>query len=188
MYSNNKEQEMVPRRKHFGTPRFLTSMKNNRLDSPFRSPYAPPTSPQYPTISSSHSSFRHRLPYQNQKRPYCHLPAPTYSVNNLTSAQHPPNWHGPSRTSSSYIYKNPQNMVGASRLLGLKELQVMKMVQGRGGFCTSSPGNRRHNHKNSQTECLAKQFDVNDYVIPAMTANPWSKLEELYANRRLDEH
>lgn len=35
--------------------------------------------------------------------------------------------------------------------------------------------------------CTAEQFDVNDYVIPAMTSNPWAKLEEVYANRRLDE-
>ncbi|CAG9531951.1 unnamed protein product [Cercopithifilaria johnstoni] len=167
---NNNEQEMMPRRqKNFGTPRIMTSMKNNHFDSPFRSPYDSATFPRYATMSSPHSSFRHKSPYQHRKRPYCHPPAPLYSVNSLTSTQHPPNWHSPSRTSLPCIYKNPQNM-----------------IQGHGS-CAISSGNRRHNHKDSRTVCLAEQFDVNDYVIPAMTSNPWSKLEEFYANRRLDE-
>ncbi|EFO23514.1 hypothetical protein LOAG_04968 [Loa loa] len=127
--------------------------------------------PPYVTMPSPHSSFRQRPSYQHQKRPCCHWSAPTYSVNNLTNVQHSPNWHGLSRASSPYIYKNPQNTVDASRL-----------IQERGSSCSTSPNSRRHN-RNSGTVYLAEQFDVNDYVIPAMTSNPWAKLEKFYASR-----
>lgn len=106
-----------------GTRCPATPAKSNRFDSPFRSPYAPATFPYY----ASHSSFRYRSPYQ-QKRPYINLSAPSYSVSSLTNAQHCPNWHGPSRAFSPYIYKNPQNMVDASCLVGWKELWAMKMI------------------------------------------------------------
>ncbi|VIO91752.1 Uncharacterized protein BM_BM10804 [Brugia malayi] len=106
---NNSEEEIVPQqqqqRKSFCTRCPATPAKSNRFDSPFRSPYAPATFPYY----ASHSSFRYRSPYQ-QKRPYINLSAPSYSVSSLTNAQHCPNWHGPSRAFSPYIYKNPQNM------------------------------------------------------------------------------
>ncbi|VDO36761.1 Uncharacterized protein BM_BM10804 [Brugia malayi] len=165
---NNSEEEIVPQqqqqRKSFCTRCPATPAKSNRFDSPFRSPYAPATFPYY----ASHSSFRYRSPYQ-QKRPYINLSAPSYSVSSLTNAQHCPNWHGPSRAFSPYIYKNPQNM-----------------IQECGDSFTTTPNYRRHNN-NSRTACLAEQFDVNDYVIPAMTSNPWAKLEEFYANRRFDE-
>ncbi|KAL4002563.1 hypothetical protein ACH3XW_3955 [Acanthocheilonema viteae] len=168
MYNN--EQEMTPRpRKNFGTPRTTTSMKDSHFHNPFRSPYAFPAFSDYATVPSPHSPFRYNSPYQHQKR-HCYPCAPAYSISNLTSAQHPPNWHNPLGASSPYISKNPQNM-----------------IQGRGGFSSISPDIRRYDHKNSRTIRLAEQFDVNDYVIPAMTSNPWSKLEEFYANRRLDE-
>lgn len=104
-----------------GTPRVMPSMKNNRFDSPFRSPYASPTISHYAAMSGPHSSFRYRPPYQHRKRPYCRPPSPIYPVNSPTSVQHSLNWRPP-RTSSPYISKNPQNMVDVSRLVGLKVL------------------------------------------------------------------
>ncbi|VDK80594.1 unnamed protein product [Litomosoides sigmodontis] len=165
----NNEQDMMPcRRKNINTPRAMPSVKNNRFDSPFRSPYASPTLPYHAAISGPHSSFRYRPPYQHRKRPYCHPPSPIYPINSPANVQHSSNWLSP-RTSSPYIYKSPQNM-----------------IQGY-DFSATSPDSRFHSHKNPRTVCLAEQFDVNDYVIPAMTANPWSKLEEFHANCRMDE-
>uniref|UniRef100_A0AAF5RUK9 Uncharacterized protein n=1 Tax=Wuchereria bancrofti TaxID=6293 RepID=A0AAF5RUK9_WUCBA len=167
MHNNSEEEMVLQQRKSFCTPCPATPAKSNRFDSPFRSPYAPATFPYY----ASHSSFHYRSPYQHQKRPYINLSAPTYSINSLTNAQHCPNWHGPSRTFSPYIYKNPQNMIQECG----------------GGSFTTTPNYGRHINKNPRTACLAEQFDVNDYVTPAMTSNPWAKLEEFYANCRLDE-
>ncbi|VDP12967.1 unnamed protein product [Onchocerca flexuosa] len=163
----------MPRpRKNFGTPRAMTFVKSNHFDSPFRSPYASPIFPHNTTMSSPYS--RHSSLYQHQKRPYCHMSTPTYSVNSLTSGQYSPNWRGPSKAYSPYIYKNPQNMVDVSYL-----------IQEYSGFSsTIPPDNRRDSRMNSGAN---EQFNVNEYVIPSMTANPWAKLEEFFVNCRLDE-
>uniref|UniRef100_A0A8R1U0T2 Uncharacterized protein n=1 Tax=Onchocerca volvulus TaxID=6282 RepID=A0A8R1U0T2_ONCVO len=142
----NNEQEMMPRpRKNPGTPRAVTFVKSSRFDSPFKSPYASPMLPHNATMSSPYSSSRHGSLYQHQKRPYCHLSTPTYAVNNLTSGQYSPNWRGPSKAYSPYIYKNPQNM-----------------IQEYSSFSTIPPDNRRDSRKNSGT---TEQFNVNEKSI-----------------------
>ncbi|MCP9259366.1 hypothetical protein DINM_002316 [Dirofilaria immitis] len=164
MQSN--KQEMIPQsRRNFNVSRTKTLMKSNR-DGPFRSLCTLPMFPQSTVVSSSYSSLCYRSLYQHQKRPNCHLSTPIYSVSNFTNAQHFPAWRGPPKAYSPHIYKNPQNM-----------------IKGCSDFSITSDS-RRDSCKNSEA---IEQFDVNEYVIPSMTVNPWAKLEELYINRQLDE-
>lgn len=168
MYNNNNDQETESRQRTYsGAARPMISMKSNRLHRPYVNvnSYAAAT---FPHCTPKPGCFRYTSPFQYQKRAYSYASAPTYSVGRFTGAQDFPNRDGPSRASSSYIYKNPQNKIQACR-----------------DTFTNSRNSRHHNHKNA-TSHLAGKFDVTDYVIPAMTSNPWAKLEEFYTNRRLD--
>uniref|UniRef100_A0A915PFF2 Uncharacterized protein n=1 Tax=Setaria digitata TaxID=48799 RepID=A0A915PFF2_9BILA len=155
-------------RNNFGISRATTSV-DGRFDNPFRSPYSPLTFPNYAVMSSSYSS-PHHLPYQQKKRPpYGPSSVPNYRTNSHTSVHYSPNWRSSPRAHSPYIYKSPQHM-----------------VQEYGGSYATARDCRRDGHMNSGAVFPAEQFDVNDYVVPSMTSNPWAKLEEFYDNRRLD--
>ncbi|VDN30369.1 unnamed protein product [Gongylonema pulchrum] len=149
---------------------------HNQFRSPFESPYSG-------RFAAGRSNWSPRVfpgtPYPQQRLPHWKrspsTPSSSSPASNFTPEQSTSGWRGTSRPSySPYTYKSARYLPHGS------SSPRFHTTPG----SSSSSSSRRSSYGATPRSAQSKKFDVNDYVIPAMTSNPWEKLEEeYYANK-----
>ncbi|VDD93078.1 unnamed protein product [Enterobius vermicularis] len=181
MFNDAFSADMIPKERR--NPRgFQGDQRGHNVrqtfDSPFGSPYVPQSSEyKFSSEGSSPNSNRERYMYPNNRQ----------HRGSATSFS-PPNSN--SRFSAPYYNKNPRqgyfNGSNSSQRSGNQQWNSGSRNYGRDHFPNSARGGsfKRRPGGYSAGPVNDVAFNVHDYVIPAMTTDPWAELKKKYFEER----